>query len=371
MTETARSILAINPTAMTSGAERVLVDYLTIMAESGWSVRCASPDGPLRAYVEAAGLAWEVLPDMKLPAGNKLRAMGRMAGSWKAAATRISELAESADVVLTNGLMGLPALRLARLSVPVVWLVHDVVVRTDLQLIVRGAAGAVDRAIAVSECSAAFPRAAGIESTVVLNGTPFPLPRAPVTMPTPPVVGVSAVLTPWKGHVAFLDAVAQVVAHPDLPDVRVEIMGGTPAKDGEYVAELRARAEQPDLAGRVTFLGHVDDPVGRLRTWALAVSPSIDPEACPLNVLEAMSVGVPMVVTDHGGAAELIGDAGRKVTPRDPDALAAGIIALLTDADEHRRMRLRGPEIIDAGHRAPDVGRRFTAVIEDIVSSAP
>lgn len=363
------SILAVNPTSMTSGAERVLVDYLCAMQAAGWTVQCASPAGPLAEYVEGSELSWAEIPDLKLPGGNKAKAAARMAQSWRAASSQIRELASSADVVLTNGLMALPALRIARLKVPVVWLVHDVVVRRDLQLLARGAAGAVDRAIAVSECSAAFPRAAGIDTTVVLNGTPFPLPRAPVTMPEPPIVGVSALLTPWKGHDVFLDAAAKVAAHPDLGDVGFELMGGTPPKDDEYVARLHARAEEADLLDRVAFLGHVSDPVGRVRTWALAVSPSTDPEACPLNVLEAMSVGVPMVVTDHGGAAELIRDAGRKVAPRDADALAAGIIELLIDPVEHRRMRLRGPEIIAAEHRIEDVSARFTDVIADLVSS--
>jgi len=357
-----RRVLAVNPTAMTSGAERVLLDYLGHLQSDGWDVRCACPDGPMRARVEQAGLPWAEIPDLKLATGNKAAAGLTMTRAWRRAATQMQQLAADADVVVANGLMALPALRMARLQCPVVWLVHDVVVRKDLQLLVRGAAGAVTRAIAVSECSAAFPRSVGIESTVVLNGTPFPVPRAPVTMPTPPIVGVSAVLTPWKGQDVFLEAAARVPA-----PVCFELMGGIPAKDAAYVAALRERAEQPDLAGRVSFLGHVDDPVGRLRTWSLAVSPSVEPEACPLNVLEAMSVGVPMVVTDHGGAAELIADAGLRVTPKDPEALAAGIIAALEDAAEHRRMRLRGPAIIDEQHRIEHVCARFASTLVGVI----
>jgi len=357
-----RRVLAVNPTSMTSGAERVLIDYLSFLQSQGWDVLCASPLGPMRDRAARARLPWAEIPDLKLASGNKAAAGLTMTRAWRRAATELQKLAKGTDVVVANGLMALPALRLARLACPVTWLVHDVVVRKDLQLLVRGAAGAVSRAIPVSECAAEFPRSVGIDTTVVLNGTPYPLPRAPVTMPTPPTVGVSAVLTPWKGHDVFLEAAARIPA-----PVRFELMGGIPAKDEEYVASLQARAAQPDLAGRVSFLGHVDDPVGRLRTWSVAVSPSVEPEACPLNVLEAMSVGVPMVVTDHGGAAELIADAGLRVMPRDPAALAAGITAALTDTEDHRRMRLRGPKIIDERHRIEDVCGRFEAALVSVI----
>lgn len=357
-----RSVLAVNPTSMTSGAERVLLDYLVFLQLEGWDVCCASPPGPMQDRATQAGLRWAEIPDLKLASGNKATSGLAMTRAWRRASTALQGLAEDADVVVVNGLMALPALRLARLSCPVTWLVHDVVVRKDLQLLVRGAAGAVTRAITVSECAAEFPRSVGIATTVVLNGTPFPLPRAPITMPTPPTVGVSAVLTPWKGHDVLLEAAAQTPA-----SVRFELMGGIPVKDEDYVASLHARASQPDLAGRVRFLGHVDDPVARLRTWSVAVSPSVEPEACPLNVLEAMSVGVPMVVTDHGGAAELIADAGLRVSPRDADALATGINAALTETEDHRRMRLRGPEIIDERHRIEDVCARFAAALVAVI----
>lgn len=359
--QTQHTLLAVNPTAMTSGAERVLMDYLEHCQDHGWKVSCASPPGPLTEALTARNLTWHELPDMKLASGQRFRAAVAMMSQWREASVRLRTLSADADVVLTNGLMAIPALRLAKLSVPVLWLVHDVVVRRDLQLVVRSAAAAVDHAIAVSECSAVFPRAAGIPATVVLNGTPFPLPRAPVTMPLPPTIGVSGVLTPWKGHDVFLDAAALVAAERD--DVRFELMGGVPPKDDGYAASLRGRAERPDLAGRVAFLGHVTDPVARVRSWSLAVSPSVDPEACPLNVLEAMSVGVPMVVTDHGGAAELIGDAGRRVAPRDAAALAAAMLELVSDEQLHRSMRVRGPAMIEEKHQIQAVCERFAAVL--------
>ena len=130
------------------------------------------------------------------------------------------------------------------------------------------------------------------------------------------MVGILAALTPWKGHDVVLEAVARV------PGLVLEVAGGELPGESGYADTLRARAERPDLRGRVRFLGHVDRSAV-LPRWAVAVSASVLPEAGPLGVLEAMAAGVPVVATAHGGAAEYVADgAGLLVPPGDVDALA-------------------------------------------------
>jgi glycosyltransferase involved in cell wall biosynthesis len=63
-------------------------------------------------------------------------------------------------------------------------------------------------------------------------------------------------------------------------------------------------------------------------------------EAMPLSVLEAMAAGLPVVATDVGDVARAVldGVTGHVVPPRDPEALAAALEPLLTDAGARRRM---------------------------------
>ena len=56
-------------------------------------------------------------------------------------------------------------------------------------------------------------------------------------------------------------------------------------------------------------------------------------EGTPNVVMEAMSCGTPIAATAVGDIPEVVCDQrlGRTVPPRDPDALATAIVALLTD----------------------------------------
>ena len=331
-------MLAVSHTGRMSGAEAVLARTLRAAAERGWEVSCATPRGPLAERVRQGGHRHVAIPELTLPAGPRPLGAALLAGRTVTAALRLREACAGADVVLNNGLLSLPALSLARPPVPVAWIVHDVVRRADRMAVLRRFGGVVDVAIPVSEAAAGPVRARGLPVRVVRNGTPWPVAPAASDPPGPRVVGCSALLTPWKGQDVLLEAVARL----DRPDVAVELLGGRFPKDGPFVAALERRAAQPDLAGRVRFLGHVDDPLARMRAWTVAVSASVDPEAGPLSLIEAMSIGLPVVGSDLGGAPEVVDGAGLLVPAGDPDALARCLARLLDDPALRRRCAAAG-----------------------------
>jgi glycosyltransferase involved in cell wall biosynthesis len=337
-------LVAVSHTGQASGAERVLIRVLRAAADEGWDVTCLSPDGPLVAVLEDAGLARRPIPELTLPGGPRLLAVAGLVVRWLRAVVTLRRACAGADVVLANGLLTLPALRLARVRrrVPVAWLVHDVVVRPDRLFLLRYCAPAVDLAVCVSSAVEEALAPFAVATRVVHNGTPWPVEPVPPEPPCPPVVGVNAVLTSWKGQDVLLDAVAALPRR----DVVVELMGGRFPKDGGYVASLEARAARPDLAGRIRFLGHVSQPLARMRSWTVMVSPSTDPEAGSLSVVEAMSIGLPVIATAHGGVVEVLGDAGLMVPPRQVDALAAAIEEVLEDPGRFRGGGAPGPAAV-------------------------
>ncbi len=359
-----RDIVGVAPGGVVSGAERVLLRDLVAARGAGWSVRLACADGPLADQARELGITRITIPDLRLPEGRRLTAATRMFARAAGASITLRRATKRGEIVVANGLNTLPALTVVARRSPVVYFAHDVLVRPDRVRLLRMFARTVRRAIAVSEAVAGPLRKLGVDTIVVFNGTPWPVATAPIPAPeAPPVVGISALLTPWKGHAVLLEAMALL----ERRDATLEIMGGTLPKDASYAQSLRERAQQPDLAGRVHFLGHVDDPIDRARTWHVAVSASTDPEAGPLTTLEAMSIGVPLVATDHGGVVEVLGDAGLLVPPRDARALADGIDRLLDDADLWARCREAGPRlIVEQQLTLEDHERRWLTALESI-----
>jgi len=362
-----RRLIAVNPSGVCSGAEVALLRVLQAARQAGWHVDVVAPDGLLADRLAAAALPRTRLPELrfsKLP--KPLSLVTAVTRSLRAASV-VRRAATGADVLVVNGWHALPAVRLARVRCAVVWFVHDIVGRRDQRAVVKGCAPVVTVAVAPSRAGAEPLLADGIDVRVVRNGTPWPVEPAPTEPPDPPVVGLSGPLTPWKGQDVLLEALARLRRR----DAVVELMGGTFTGDRDYVRRLSQRAAEPDLAGRVRLLGHVDDPVERLRGWSVAVSASVDPETAPLNVLEAMSVGVPIVATDHGGTPEVLGGAGLLVPPRDADAIAAAIDRLLGDVDLRQRCAREGPRLIAAGLTLDAQEQAFVRALEAVTERAP
>lgn len=338
-------LLAVTSTGQVSGAERVLAHVLVAASRAGWQVACAAPRGTLAEELATAGVRHLPLPELGLAVGSRPVAYARTVSRWLRAARVVRRASRDTDLVLVNALTALPVVRLARPGPPVAWLAHDVLVRPDRLRMFRLCRAALARVIAVSAAVASRLEASGVRVDVVHNGVPWPVEPAGPTSGSP-VVGISALLTPWKGHHVLLDAVPMLSG-----EVSVEIMGGHLVTDEDFAASIRARCTEPLLREKVRLLGHVADPVARMRTWTVAVSASVQPEACPLTVLEAMSIGVPVVATDHGGAPEVLAGTGLLVTPNDAEALAQAINTLLGDPGLRARCATSARERVEAGHR--------------------
>jgi len=71
-------------------------------------------------------------------------------------------------------------------------------------------------------------------------------------------------------------------------------------------------------------------------------------EGIPRCLLEAMSMGVPVIATKVGGVPELIHHekTGILVPPRDPKKLAEAIIRLLTDYELSRKIGRQGKLVV-------------------------
>ncbi|OZE95047.1 glycosyltransferase [Rhodococcus sp. 15-2388-1-1a] len=356
------TVLFLAHTGQVSGAEKVLLNLIDEAERRGHRTVIACPAGPLAHRLPSAtrhiridelGLGGE-------HGAARVAAAVRLVGRWIGAARAVRTVARApGTATVVNSLFALPVVRLCRPTRGASWLVHDTMNSLKQRVVVRFARPAVRVAVSVSEATAVPLRAAGLPVVVSHNGVPWPVPRFGGELHTPPVVGMLALLTPWKGHRVLLDAVAT------LPDIRVELAGGSFPGDRDYVSELHARAAEPDLGGRVEFLGHTDAE-SALRRWDVVISASTSPEAGPLSVLEAMSHGLPVIGTDHGGTHEFLVDgAGILVEPGNATALAAAISTVVADSDRRRTLGDAARDRVASRH---DIAETLPALLHRLIS---
>jgi glycosyltransferase involved in cell wall biosynthesis len=181
-----------------------------------------------------------------------------------------------------------------------------------------------------------------------------------------PVVGLVARFDPQKDHRTFVVAASRVVA--ELSPVRFVLCGRGITMDNHALVDL---IEAHGIRDLVRLLGARDDMPRVTAAFDVAVSSSAFGEAFSIAIGEALSTGVPCVATDSGNAARLVGDAGRVVPVRDPDALARGIIELLRfDKEELHSMGARGRERIIADYSLESVVRRYEETYDEVLRLA-
>ncbi len=148
-----------------------------------------------------------------------------------------------------------------------------------------------------------------------------------------------ASLTDHKGQRYLLEAMPAVLAR--LPQTQLVIVG-----TGELEGPLRHQANLLAIDEDVTFAGFREDVPTLLKACDLFVMASHLEGLCT-SVMDAMAAGKAVVATAAGGLPELVEDGrtGLVVPVRDPDALAAGLLDLLTDRKKRERFAKAAGEV--------------------------
>jgi glycosyltransferase involved in cell wall biosynthesis len=135
-----------------------------------------------------------------------------------------------------------------------------------------------------------------------------------------------------KGLEPLMRAFARVKSPADLL-----LVGGDWSTPG-FPRRVREIAREEGVDGRVHFENHRPDVGAVLATADVFVLPSLS-EARPRSIIEAMSLGIPVVASDVGGIPSLVadGETGYLVPPGDADRLAAALDRLIASEDVRRR----------------------------------
>ena len=160
--------------------------------------------------------------------------------------------------------------------------------------------------------------------------------------PSQRLVGLISYLRSYKGHEYFIEAAARVL--PRVSDATFLIVG-----EGPEAERLQARIVEHNLTSQIRMLGFRDDLLNIFRSLDLFVIPSVEGDTIPQVLMQALAMGLPVVSTTTGSIPDVVQDGvtGYVVPPRDADALADRIVALLGDPGLRMDMGRRGRAMVE------------------------
>ena len=343
-----RTILQVIPALDTGGAERTTIDIAAALAARGDRPLVASAGGRLEGELLAVG---GILIRVKI--GSKNPAV------MAANALRLARIARRDTVDLIHARSRAPAwaaLAACRATgLPFVTTYHGIygergaAKRFYNSVMARGEAVIANSAYTAQLIADRYKTDPG-RIVVIYRGTDVMAFHPDAVAPTrreairrqwglngsERVVLNLARLTGWKGQRVLIEAAAT----PPLVDDRelVFVLAGDTQGREAYRRELESRIAARGLSARVRIVGHCADVPAALAVADVAVIASTEPEAFGRAAVEAQAMGVPVVVTNLGAAAETVlappqvaaeMRTGWHVPPADPEALAQALAAAL------------------------------------------
>jgi len=164
---------------------------------------------------------------------------------------------------------------------------------------------------------------------------------------------MAARLEAWKGHRVLIAAARLLGRVP----VKIWIAGGVQRPDERaYFEELQRDVAASGLEASISLLGEREDVPALTALADIYCQPNTAPEPFGIAIAEAMRAGLPCVVSNTGGAAELVDtDSGVLTPPGDAGAVSAAIAQLA--ADPARRAAMGRAAAVRAARLTEPAGR--------------
>jgi glycosyltransferase involved in cell wall biosynthesis len=180
------------------------------------------------------------------------------------------------------------------------------------------------------------------------------------------LIGLVGRFDAQKDHQTFIQAAARLF--PQYPEVHFLICGDEITWDNSTLADW---IDAAGIRPRCHLLGRREDIPRLTAAFDIAVSSSSHGEGFSNVIGEAMACGVPCVVTDVGDAALIVGDTGRVVPVRDPEALASNWQALIAlGAEGRERLGHAARDRIAANFNLPVIVAKYEKLYKEVAAQA-
>jgi len=173
----------------------------------------------------------------------------------------------------------------------------------------------------------------GVEPMTILNDNEKSAVRKNYNIDTgEKVAGMVGRLEPVKGHEFFIKAAKKCIDK----GIKIKfIIAGS----GGIETDLKELAENLGISDKVIFTGFLDDVSTVVNIMDVFVNASYGTEASSIAMLEAMSLGKPVIATNYGGNPYQVrnGETGVLVPIKDETALSDAITQLLDDEKTYKK----------------------------------
>ena len=153
--------------------------------------------------------------------------------------------------------------------------------------------------------------------------------------PTVPQIIYARRIAPGKG----LEVLIQALGTLKSLDWRLAVCG---TGLGRYVMPAVRLARALGINDRIQWLGHVDDIYPEMQKSAIAVVPDTQPSGTRMAVLEALSQGVAVVMSDAGGDDLKVDTQALTFPAGDSAALADALRSLISNAEQRANIATSG-----------------------------
>lgn len=178
------------------------------------------------------------------------------------------------------------------------------------------------------------------------------------------IVGMVGRLEPIKGPRYFIEA-AQLIANK-FKNVSFIVVG-----EGSLRKELEIQVEKAKLTEKVTFTGWRDDAVEIMNILDMLVLPSLN-EAVGLVLIEAQSLGIPVIASCVGGIPEVVedGKTGILVKAEDAQELKEAIEEIINNKEKRENMARQAEIYVKNKFKAQDFIKQISEIYEGKVKDA-
>jgi|DewCreStandDraft_4_1066084.scaffolds.fasta_scaffold02256_9 glycosyltransferase involved in cell wall biosynthesis len=186
-----------------------------------------------------------------------------------------------------------------------------------------------------------------------------------------PLIGMVANLQEWKGQGTVLDAVE--ILRDEFPSLLCLLIGDVSPRnqqDQQFAETLRRQILERNLLKNILLTGYRPDVPDLMNAMDIVLHASIQPEPFGMVVLEAMSLGKPVIATDLGGPKEIIenGVSGLLVPPGDAQALSERISRLLRDTSLRQRLGQNASKRVEGSFSLGGFSQRINSFYQELFS---